>query len=1008
MEATESAEPQEAKDPASSSGQDGVAAPAPALESDGRVAAEASPSPEKPQKPADPEPREGATSSATSSVDAPPVEEPAASPSVANVPATADPESADQGALDEGEGRSLESSGGVEQSTSNATSQASLQPVSTGFLDALTAEFSSDTKAAWAQLFGPRYDDLEDEDVASGSTDRQEAADDRVPSKSSVQTKLEQQQRLDEQIQASQRRYRERVLRAAAAVNTKPKTRQPSRRQAKAPAAALPTATPFEQAGLSLTQVRVCTERALDETCRAFRRLHALALEEADDPSLPVVHGAFATQWELEQLVRELFEPQDPALSTSGTGRKGSLVAPLGSAGRSEDEEISLTTQLQASWLLPFGCLPQLRSLVMKITRRHLSEDKLAVVNRQLQKQLTLLPLSSSLQQLLLQFSAHQQPDGGPDMRSQTKSPLRTSATLSSSFLEAIAVQTEAAVEDADVLLLPPMELLAKARLSSVLQAQRLVFFRFLVEILAVERARSRSKPVGAAPLPVTSNRVSGQQKPSRRRSSSKLRTSDAAAAPVGPPPVRRGQEDAGGGDEMASLRASTSTVHGSLPDPSEAEIDEELAVFEAPADAEEVGDRCARPAGLLQQQLEAAMTRLRHGLPSIEDDSTQAVDPAIRATFLAAVACQQSVHVLAQNSVEMDDAMAEKLRHFIQALDAVQVEQQRPLQAGEWGVDGPRFPPPYPESTAPEEDEDRPTFPPPYAVTTPSYWTFAPALPSPEPSLAKASSSKSPSGRFATRNASSPGVGAYDIQQGDRLTFQQRPSYSFGSAGGGSIGRERPSSVEASEPSSSSSNRLKPQPSPSTKPRGRLKTALAFVPALLRPVTAERLEDEPLEPLEGDARAAPAEEGAADERVESEMLEALRRQQRMVVDEFVQQVVGSNGHANAKREVARQTLRTPKTQHWPASQTSPGLERLLRRQRRAPARAEASAASTASRPAAIRPAKRSTKGMAAMDSPPPRRQLDNDQHLAWAARINELYQPQAASSAAPQPTGIT
>ncbi|RLN20416.1 hypothetical protein BBJ28_00023447 [Nothophytophthora sp. Chile5] len=1003
MEAMESAEPQEAKHPAVSGSQDGVAAPAPALESDGQVAAEsslpveASPSPEERQKPADPEPGEEA---AASSVDAPPVEESAASPAVVNVPATAD---------SEGDDRSLEGSEGA------ASSQTSLQPASTGLLDALTAEFSADTKAAWARLFGPRYDDVEGEDVASSSpASGQEAADDRGPSRSSVQTKLQQQRRLDEQIQHSQRRYRERVLRAAA-VDTKPKTRRPSRRQAKT---APPTASPFEQAGLSLTQVRVCTERALDETCRGFRRLRALALEEADDPSLPVVHGAFVTQWELEQLLRELFEPQDPTLASSGAGRKRSLVAPLGSGG----EEASLTTQLQASWLLPFGCLPQLRGLVMKSTRRHLSEDKLALVNRQLQKQLTLLPLSTGLQQLLLQFSV--QPDGGSSPWSSTKPPLRASAPLARSFLEAIAVPTETIMEDADALLLPPMELAAKARLSSVLQAQRLVFFRFLVELLAVERARSRSKPVDAIPLPV-SNGVSSEQKPRRRRSSSKRRTSDAAAAPVGPPPARRDQQDAGGGDEMASLRASSLTVHGSLPDPSEPESDEELAVSEAPADAEEGGDQCARPASLLQQQLEAAMTRLRHALPSIEDASTQAVDPAVRATFLAAVACQQSVRILAQNDIELDDAMAEKLRHFVQALDAVRGEQQQPQQSGDW----PRFPPPYPESTAPEEDEDRPTFPPPYAVTTPSYWTFAPALPSPEPSLAKASSSKSPSGRsadlrsrFATPTASSPGVGAYDIQQGDRLTFQQRPSYSFGPAGSGSIGRERSSSVDALEPSSPSSNR----PSPSTKPQRRLKTALAFVPALLRPATAEpqsgddrvhassqseedheRPEDDPLDPLEGDASAAPVEE-EADERVESEMLEALRLQQRMVVDEFVQQVVSSSGRTDTKREVARQTLRRPKTQHWPASETSPGLERLLRRQRRAPAQAEASAASTAARPAAIRPAKRSTKRTAAMDSPPPRRQLDDDQHLAWAARINELYQPQAAGSAASQPTGIT
>jgi hypothetical protein len=319
-----------------------------------------------------------------------------------------------------------------------------------GFMESLTANFAPDTKAMWAQIFGPRYDaDDEDGGVQADAQAAASSPRDSVSSKSSLQAKLERGRKLDEQIQASQRRYRERVMRAAAASNTATRRSQvrASRRPQKQAAM-----SPFEQAGLSLTQVRFCTEKALDETCRRFRHLHAVALEEAEESVSPPVQGVFVTQWELDQLLRELFDPHEA--TEAGSSRR-TLAAPLGAVQTGSDafaEGVSLHTQLQASWFVPFGQLPQLRSLVMKVTKRHLNEDKLAIVDRHLQRQLTLLPLSLKLQRLVVQLS-HQklkEPIHVP-IRQQLRSP----EDLAQELVACLAVKGAATpAEDCENLLL--------------------------------------------------------------------------------------------------------------------------------------------------------------------------------------------------------------------------------------------------------------------------------------------------------------------------------------------------------------------------------------------------------------------------------------------------------------------------------------------------------------------------------------------------------------------------
>jgi hypothetical protein len=196
------------------------------------------------------------------------------------------------------------------------------------------------------------------------------------------------------------------------------------------------------------------------------------------------------------------------------------------------------------------------------------------------------------------------------------------------------------------------------------------------------------------------------------------------------------------------------------------------------------------------------------------------------------------------------------------------------------------------------------------------------------------------------------------------------------------------------------------------------MKTSLAFAPPVLQPedsiespagrahvasqcdgahvrATASNalLDDFPPQYNEGDANEAP-EEKSGDEAaaiVETDMDRALRLQQRLIMDEFVQQVVSNQGSPSyfVPRGTETQSSRQSKPKskpYWATSEVSPGMERLLQRQRRAP---KSRAAAPSFNPVKPRAAKRAAN----KPVPSPRRQLDNDQHLAWAARISELYQ---------------
>lgn len=267
-------------------------------------------------------------------------------------------------------------------------------------------------------------------------------------------------------------------------------------------------------------------------------------------------------------------------------------------------------------------------------------------------------------------------------------------------------------------------------------------------------------------------------------------------------------------------------------------------------------------------------------------------------------------------------------------------------------------------------------------------------------------------------------GVGAYNIQQGDKLTFQLKPSYSFGPTGGGSSGGSKaPGATAPDTPLAKGSIR---KPSSKSTLRQRMNTSLAFVPPsernnlstdarvhfasqydddyLRESNSDDLLDDIPPHYNEGDANEAPGEK-AGEEAGETDMDRALRLQQRIFMDEFVQQVVSNQGSptyfvARGKHSAESSHQSSSKSQpYWATSEVSPGIKRLLHRQRRAPSSSKFRASPASSVPLSnpVRhPASRPTKRVARKPapSPPPRRQLDNDQHLAWAARISELYQP--------------
>lgn len=203
------------------------------------------------------------------------------------------------------------------------------------------------------------------------------------------------------------------------------------------------------------------------------------------------------------------------------------------------------------------------------------------------------------------------------------------------------------------------------------------------------------------------------------------------------------------------------------------------------------------------------------------------------------------------------------------------------------------KFPPPFPDLTRAEE---KARFPPPYESVGASYWAFTPNLPTSQPAVSVAKSTTPPAIHPALYPVQpSPGVGAYDIQRGEQLTFQQRPGYSFRKAG--IAGDVLTPSKDATGTSSSAVTPSKPriqkgsafsrQPSRGVMPPSYAPGSLDHEPSR-RSVGIEVESVSMPESQDGD-------DDEDDERLEVDILNALRRQHNMVVNDFMNDIVLQN-----------------------------------------------------------------------------------------------------------------
>lgn len=208
------------------------------------------------------------------------------------------------------------------------------------------------------------------------------------------------------------------------------------------------------------------------------------------------------------------------------------------------------------------------------------------------------------------------------------------------------------------------------------------------------------------------------------------------------------------------------------------------------------------------------------------------------------------------------------------------------------------KFPPPFPDLT---RDEEKARFPPPYENMGASYWTFTPNLPTSQPAASVAKPLTYSAIHPPLHSAQpSPGVGTYDIQRGEQITFQQKPGYSFRKAGiTGDV--HTPSKDSRGAPSSSAT---------ATPSKSRIYKGSAFSrpssPAVLPSNNVPEFSDH--EPprrsvdvgIERVSMPQPQDgDDDDDECLEVDILNALRRQHNMVVNDFMNDILLQNHHTS-------------------------------------------------------------------------------------------------------------
>lgn len=522
------------------------------------------------------------------------------------------------------------------------------------FFSSLRGTFAPEIQSAWSLVFGSRFEDDSahaDSTDSAGSADGNPSASVPANGRESLKARLARERRLDAQIQACQAKGRART----ASATTKPEVDQSNQRARVSSALRKQHApAPPKHVGLSLTRMRFCVERALRSTCVCFQDLYTRCMESDDQanqpPAASVIAGAvecgvFVTQFELERLLQSLSRDSCAVVHTEL---------------EHQTQQIPLTTLLQASWFLPFDHFSRLRSLVLQITRKHLNEQKLALLNRQLQRQILLQPLPVRLQQLLLQMS---DPNADPTPAHFPLRPLLEAIAVSVdpavvNFIPQLEFMELAPVSDLSIVASeavscsrwPQNELTQRLRISSVLTLQRVVFFRFLLAAMTTEqRRRTTYKPHTQHVKPKVDLRAT-QMRLKARRSTRKRRLKPPATSA----PDDRSDSEKHDSVDLSSTVYSVVVTRGSLSPDNSVQKSKQRA--EAPETDEDPREQQIRS---LLLQLAAALGKMRSMNPWIEETNLAAQNlplaPAIKATYVAASAFQQSIALMVNRTGDLD-----------------------------------------------------------------------------------------------------------------------------------------------------------------------------------------------------------------------------------------------------------------------------------------------------------------------------------------------------------------
>ncbi|TMW57575.1 hypothetical protein Poli38472_003500 [Pythium oligandrum] len=821
-----------------------------------------------------------------------------------------------------------------------------------------------DPERLWAQLFGSRYEN--DDDIQSQTHANKHESSSPIPPANRLSLKLKLDRRLDEQIQSMRTKYRERVM-LEHDPNASSPPRSTRRRRSPRAQSALEI-KPFKRAGLSSTTVRFCLERALQKTCQCVQTLHAIAQGEPTPSKYDVEHGVLVTQWELDVILQRLFAKgavDDP------DARKTALLLL-----DNPDYRFPLHTLLQVSWFLPFEQFGRLRSLIAQVSRKHLCEKKLAIVNSTLRYQLLLLPHSSQLQSLVLKVveSIKATPSATRSTQESALDP------LINAFLYGFRVPRHEphALEKMNIvefMQLSPSDLAARFALTSVLVVQRVVFARFLVEEIAqvyepppahlswyTPPVTTRQTSVSSAAATDTTS-TTAAAKPTKKRKPSRIQQTRSAERLSARKAKIIFKTTTTEGDEETSHTSETQSVSVSATQGSCSTVVNATVQPSGPPDSSAQTDTTTQ----LRTQLEDALRELRESMPWVLDgdlDSNESA--AIRATYVGADAFRQSFNALNSTETEPESSTKLKIHAFIDSIHAITQETalkhnsppKTPIKK-HW-TPPPRYVLPGRHSPYQVQRPDPQTaFPPPYSVTKPAYWTFDPAIPTDSPS-------KTP-----LMDPYKPGVGDYDVQKGDRLTFQRSPGFAFAS-------KTSEQENKSPMPSHTSKNSTKTVSSTS-KPREVEDPG----PPSYQPEDAV---DKATSTEAHDVEPCPYEATEDDRALEEQLRDVYRRQQSIAVDDLVSTLLSQRP----------QTMRSwwpPQQKHKPKPKGKP-QSTFVSRMRRSVHEKPAPPATVASPKPRLSPQK-------AVSPPPytdikqPPRDFEppvDDQHLQWASRVSELH----------------